>query len=87
MSIDLITPNQPAVPPKHSLHKLYDKQGDLLYVSKNPNFTVLMRNKWWWNVDHIDITHYNNYEDMMEAKAVAITNGPSKHNQRGGLDT
>jgi hypothetical protein len=69
--------------PKGSLWRFYNSDNELLYVSIKPNPAILTKNEWWRDVDHCDIVHYNNTDDMLEAKAVAIQNEEPKWNSHG----
>jgi hypothetical protein len=82
-SVDLLTVTIDDKKPRYSLHKFYNKSLELLYVSIKPNVALLMRHSWWWDIDHIDIEHYQTYGALMKAKIETIEIEQPKHNKHG----
>jgi hypothetical protein len=72
-------------PPKYSLHKFYNANKELVYVSKKPNFSLIMRHNWWWSVTDIKITHYRTAGEQEDAKCRAINNEGAKFNLHGRI--
>jgi hypothetical protein len=70
---------------KYSLHKFFDKNGELVYVSKKPNFAIMMRNNWWWDIVRTEITHYDSLDEQEAAKCRAINNDGAKFNSHGRI--
>jgi hypothetical protein len=71
--------------PKYSLHKFYNKDDELVYVSKKPNFALLMRNNWWWTVVRSEINHFDSLDEQEAAKSRAINNEQAKWNSHGRI--
>jgi hypothetical protein len=76
---DIIKPKQL----KYSLWRFYDKNDNLLYVSQKPNPALLMPKTWWFNTHHVTIEHFSSYDDLLNAKAVAVDSENPKWNKFG----
>jgi hypothetical protein len=80
-------PSKPKSAPKPTsgdfhLWKLYNKNKELLFVTKNPNQQFLIKEDWFGDVVSITVEHYGNAEDLSAAKIAAITDGKPKWNSR-----
>jgi hypothetical protein len=76
------TPSQSEEGTKYILYRLYNKQGDLLFVSKTTNFQRVVSESWWTTVVRIQLEHYSSPEDLSKAKIAAILEEKPKWNSR-----
>jgi hypothetical protein len=81
MNIELFDPEMvKSKQPKYSLWRFFNKDDELLYVSQKPNPAILMTKKWWFDTHHIMVEHFSSYDELLDAKAAAISNEDPKWN-------
>jgi hypothetical protein len=67
----------------YSIWRYYDKDKKLLYVTQNPNQQVIYTSDWWSNVDTVQVTHYPDRVQQMNAKIIAVDTEAPAHNVQG----
>ena len=83
MNIDLIgpVPDTPIKPTyKYTLWCFYDREDNLLFVSKNVNQANLKDTEWWYDKAYIKCTHYASAGEVEDAKFAAMQEGKSRWN-------
>lgn len=83
--VDKFTVDEPVQKQRKRYHlfRFKNNKDELLYVSQNPNFVLLMRNKWFEDINDIKVEHFNTAGELADAKAVAIDSESPKHNSHG----
>jgi hypothetical protein len=69
--------------PKYTLWRFYSKANKLLYISQKPNPAILMNKEWWFDTNYIKLQHFSSYDDLIDAKAVAIDSEDPAWNTMG----
>lgn len=67
--------------PNFVLVRLYDKEDNLLFVTKSPQLQQLMMRLWSAEIHHAIFIWYQERADQEEAKFLAIRNEKPKYNQ------
>jgi hypothetical protein len=91
MNIDLIGPTDNDYKPKQALKYtlwcFYDKDDNLLYVTKNVNQGVMKLKDWWYDAVRTEIRHFATAGELEDAKIETMHQGKSKWNVHYNLPT
>lgn len=70
---------------KNVLYRVYDTDGNLLYVGATTNFAQRLTTHstyqpWWDDASRVELEHFDSFEDMAEAEVQAIRSEQPRYN-------